>query len=183
MGSPERKSELVKTHPLVKNGKTGGVNNPIRKNIAAFLERERKKRDLTHRQMWLIVRGDDEGFARPTYVYTVSGENNVTLRTLDIIADKLETSIADLFGVKNPTEQMKTYKAADLQKRLSEFVEQERVTRKMLRKEIIAKIEVSYMTYLKIMRGDGNLQVDTIAGIAKALRVDPVRYLFDENPE
>lgn len=169
------------SHRLIKNGKTGEIVNPIRKNIASFIETERKQLGLNPYQMWLRLRGDDEGFARATYLDTVSGENNITLRTLESLADKLETSMADLFGVSEPTPLMKSYKADELHKRLADFVEKERVARKMLRKEIAAKMEVSYVTYLRIMNLRGNMAVDTLAGIAKSLRVDPTTFLFEDH--
>lgn len=171
------------THRLIKNGKSGEVINPIRKNIASFIEKERKQRGLNAHQMWLSLRGDDEGFARGTYLDTVSGENNITLRTLESLADKLDTSIAELFGVKDPTPLMKSYRADDLHKRLANFVEQERQERKMLRKEIAAKIDVSYVTYLRIMNLTGNMAVDTLAGIAKSLRADPIKFLFEDHKQ
>lgn len=169
------------SHRLIKNGKTGEIVNPIRNNIASFIETERKRLGLNPYQMWLRLRGDDEGFARATYLDTVSGVNNITLRTLESLADKLETSMADLFGVKDIEPIMRTYKTDELHKRLADFVEQERLARKMLRKEIAAKMEVSYVTYLRIMNLSGNMAVDTLAGIAKSLRADPVTFLFEDH--
>lgn len=176
----------MRAHKLIKkNGKSGEVSNPIRKNIAAFLENERKALDLNAFQMWQRIRGDDEDFARGTYLDTIRAQNNITLRTLESLADKMNTSIAELFGVTDPTPQMKSYKADDLHKRLAKFVEQERLTRKMLHREMAAKLEVSYVTYLRIRNetGNTNMAVDTLAGIALALRVDPITYLFVDNPQ
>lgn len=172
----------MRTHRLIKNGNTGEVRNPIRDNIAHFLDKERKRLGLNHHQMWLKIGGDDEGFARTTYLDTIRGENNITLRTLEDLAGRLDTSIAELFGVKDIEPIMRTYKTDELHERLANFVESERVMRRMLRKEITKQIEVSYVTYLRIMNRDGNMAIDTIAGIAKALRVDPVSYLFVDNP-
>jgi DNA-binding Xre family transcriptional regulator len=163
------------------NDITRKVVNPIRKNIAYFIEKERKQRGLNPYQMWLRLRGDDEGLARPTYLDTVSCKNNITFRTLESLADKLDASIADLFGVKGPTPLMRSYKADDLHKRLADFVEMERVARKMLRTEIAAKIGVSYPTYRRIMNHTGNMAIDTVAGIAKSLRVDPTTFLFKDH--
>jgi transcriptional regulator with XRE-family HTH domain len=37
---------------------------------------------------------------------------------------------------------------------------------------------VSQMTYTKLERGKGNISIDTIAGVAGALKRDPTTFLF-----
>jgi transcriptional regulator with XRE-family HTH domain len=41
-----------------------------------------------------------------------------------------------------------------------------------------ALLGVAQMTYTKLERGQGNISVDTIAGIAGALGRDPATFLF-----
>ncbi|TKB25716.1 MAG: transcriptional regulator, partial [Mesorhizobium sp.] len=75
----------------------GEVNNPLRDNIAWFLEAERQKRELPHQHMaGLFKTSPGQGLAYRTYIRTMRKRNNVTLRTVEQMAQALEVSIATI---------------------------------------------------------------------------------------
>ena len=85
----------------MKTDEHGIVLNPLRAAVAARLEKERAKRDVTHKDLVeLLRRGTPDGkFSYGTYIKTLRQENNVTLRTLAHMAATLDISIADfLYG-------------------------------------------------------------------------------------
>ena len=77
----------------------GVVNNPLRANIALTLERERARRGLSHMHMAELFRtAEGEKLAYRTYIQTVRQKNNVTLTTLQIMANGLQVSFAGLLA-------------------------------------------------------------------------------------
>lgn len=164
----------------MKRDDAGLVDNPLRVNIATVLERERAKRGLSHMHMAELFRAlEGEGLAYRTYIQTVRQKNNVTLTTLQIMASGLQVSVAELLsgGKKLPDGAHQLDETA-IRKRLAHVIDMERQRRKMLRYEMAKLIGVAEATFMKVERASGNISVDTIAAIAKALKLDPQTFLF-----
>jgi transcriptional regulator with XRE-family HTH domain len=163
----------------------GVVNNPLRANIALTLERERARRGLSHMHMAELFRTPEgEKLAYRTYIQTVRQKNNVTLTTLQIMANGLEVSFAGLLaGGKKVPEWAHRLDDNAIRKRLAHIIDFERQRRNLHRYEMAELIGVAEATYMKLERASGNISVDTIAAIAKALKLDPATFLFSEkNP-
>ncbi|MER8732149.1 helix-turn-helix transcriptional regulator [Mesorhizobium sp. M1227] len=163
----------------------GVVNNPLRANIALTLERERARRGLSHMHMAELFRtADGEKLAYRTYIQTVRQKNNVTLTTLQIMANGLQVSFAGLLaGSKKVPDWAHRLDDNAIRKRLAHIIDFERQRRNLHRYEMAELIGVAEATYMKLERASGNISVDTIAAIAKALKLDPATFLFSEkNP-
>lgn len=158
----------------------GVVNNPLRANIALTLERERARRGLSHMHMAELFRtAEGEKLAYRTYIQTVRQKNNVTLTTLQIMANGLHVSVAELlYGGKKLPEWARQLDETAIRKRLAHIIDMERQRRNMLRYEMAELIGVAEATFMKLERASGNISVDTIAAIAKALKLDPATFLF-----
>jgi len=170
----------VRTHRFMKRDVNGVVDNPLRANIAAALERERARRSLSHMHMVELFRSlEDQKLAYRTYIQTVRQKNNVTLMTLQIMATGLDMSIAELLvgGSKLP-ESAYRLDEVSIRKRLAQIIDAERRRRNLLRYEMAELIGVAEATFMKLERANGNVSVDTIAAIAKALKLDPATFLF-----
>jgi transcriptional regulator with XRE-family HTH domain len=156
------------------------VNNPLRANIAAFLESERGRRKLFHQDMAGLLRSSPgQGLSYRTYIETTRQNNNVTLRTLEFMARALDVSIAAMLaGDAKIDTWAHSFGADDICHRLADIINKERAHRDLLRKEMAALLGVSQMTYMKLERGKGNISVDTIAGVAGALGREPATFLF-----
>ncbi|OWK20059.1 hypothetical protein AJ88_35785 [Mesorhizobium amorphae CCBAU 01583] len=158
----------------------GVVNNPLRANIALTLERERARRGLSHMHMAKLFRtAEGEKLAYRTYIQTVRQKNNVTLTTLQIMANGLHVSVAELLsGGKKLPEWAHQLDETAIRKRLANIIDMERQRRNMFRYEMAELIGVAEATFMKLERASGNISVDTIAAIAKALKLDPATFLF-----
>ncbi|TIV50083.1 MAG: helix-turn-helix transcriptional regulator [Mesorhizobium sp.] len=160
----------------------GEVNNPLRDNIAWFLEAERQKRELPHQHMAeLFKTSSGQGLAYRTYIRTMRKRNNVTLRTVEQMAQALEVSIATLLvgGAKlKPWAHKLTEKS--IRARLADIIISERERRKLLRYQMAELLGVSEITFTKLERAAGNISVDTIAAVGDALGRDPATFLFQE---
>jgi transcriptional regulator with XRE-family HTH domain len=158
----------------------GIVNNPLRANIAAFLESERRRRNLFHQEMAALLRSSHgQGLSYRTYIETSRQNNNVTLRTLEFMARALDVSIAAMLGGDAKIEDWAhALDADDIRRRLADIINKERGNRGLLRKEMAALLGVAQMTYTKLERGQDNVSIDTIAGVAGALKRDPATFLF-----
>lgn len=156
------------------------MNNPLRANIAAFLENERGRRKLFHQDMAALLRSSPgQGLSYRTYIETTRQNNNVTLRTLEFMARALGVSIAAMLaGDAKIDTWARSLGADDICRRIADVINQERAHRDLLRKEMAALLGVSQMTYMKLERGTGNISVDTIAGVAGALGREPATFLF-----
>ncbi|WP_156953496.1 helix-turn-helix domain-containing protein [Aquamicrobium defluvii] len=176
----DRIGEFVRAHRFIKKNEEGIVNNPLRSNIAAFLESERGRRNLFHQDMAALLRSSHgEGLSYRTYIQTCRQNNNVTLRTLEFMAAALEVSIATMLaGDAKIDDWVHALGDDDIRRRLADIINEERSERGLLRKEMAALLGVAQMTYTKLERGQGNISVDTIAGIAGALGRDPATFLF-----
>lgn len=154
--------------------------NPLRSNVAAFLESERKRRKLFHQDMAALLRSSQgQGLSYRTYIQTCRQNNNVTLRTLEFMARALGVSIAAMLaGDAKIAEWAHDLGHDDIRRRLADVINNERLDRRLLRKEMAELLGVAQMTYIKLERGQGNISVDTIAGIAGALERDPATFLF-----
>jgi len=170
----------VRAHRFIKKNDEGIVNNPLRANIAAFLERERGRRKLFHQDMAALLRSSPgQGLSYRTYIETTRQNNNVTLRTLEFMARALDVSIAAMLaGDAKIDTWARSLGADDICQRLAELINRERAHRDLLRREMAALLGVSQMTYMKLERGKGNISVDTIAGVAGALGREPATFLF-----
>ncbi|MER9566119.1 MULTISPECIES: helix-turn-helix transcriptional regulator [unclassified Mesorhizobium] len=164
----------------MKRDDAGAVDNPLRVNIATVLERQRAKRGLSHMHMAELFRTPEgEGLAYRTYIQTVRQKNNVTLTTLQIMANGLQVSVAELLsGGKKVPEWAHQLDETAIRKRLARIIDMERQRRNMLRYEMAKLIGVAEATFMKLERASGNISVDTIAAIAKALKLDPRTFLF-----
>ncbi|MER8536419.1 helix-turn-helix domain-containing protein [Mesorhizobium sp. M1005] len=160
----------------------GVVDNPLRVNIATTLERERARRGLSHMHMAELFRTvEGERLAYRTYIQTVRQKNNVTLTTLQIMASGLHVSVADLLaGGKKLPEWAHQLDENAIRKRLAHIIDIERKRRTLLRYEMAELIGVAEATFMKLERASGNISVDTIAAIAKALKLDPATFLFSD---
>jgi len=160
----------------------GVVNNPLRVNIALTLERERARRGLTHMHMAELFRtADGEKLAYRTYIQTVRQKNNVTLTTLQIMANGLQVSVAGLLaGGKKVPDWAHRLDDNAIRKRLAHIIDFERQRRTLHRYEMATLIGVAEATFTKLERASGNVSVDSIAAIAKALKLDPATFLFSE---
>ncbi|BAV52588.1 Putative uncharacterized protein (plasmid) [Mesorhizobium loti] len=158
------------------------MDNPLRANIAKVLKAERRQRRLRHQDMaQLFHTSPGKGLAYRTYIKTARRKNNITLRTLDMMARSLRISIATLLTAKTDIEPW-VHELGDqaIRRRLGAFINGERDHRNLLRYQMAELIGVSEMTLAKLERGAGNISVDTIAGIAKSLCLDPATFLFQD---
>ncbi|BAB54616.1 helix-turn-helix domain-containing protein [Mesorhizobium japonicum] len=174
--------QIVRTHRFMKRNGKGEVDNPLRANIATVLEAERRQRRLRHQDMAkLFHTSPGKGLAYRTYIKTARRKNNVTLRTLDMMARSLRISIATLLTAKTDIEPW-VHELGDqsIRKRLGAIINSERERRNLLRYQMAELIGVSEITFAKLERGAGNISVDTIAGIAKSLCLDPTAFLFQD---
>lgn len=156
------------------------MNNPLRVNIAAFLESERARRNLFHQDMAALFRSSrSQGLSYRTYIETSRQNNNVTLRTLEFMACALGvSSAAMLAGEAKIEDWAHSLGADDIRRRLADIINKERDDRDLLRKEMAALLGVAQMTYTKLERGQDNVSIDTIAGVAGALKRNPATFLF-----
>jgi transcriptional regulator with XRE-family HTH domain len=156
------------------------VNNPLRANVAAFLEDERAQRNFYHQDMAALFRSSRGlGLSYRTYIETSRQNNNVTLRTLEFMARALGVSISVMLaGDAKIEDWAHSLGADDIRRRLANIINKERADRDLLRREMAALLGVSQMTYTKLERRQGNISIDTIAGIAGALKRDPATFLF-----
>ncbi|MGX5806237.1 helix-turn-helix domain-containing protein [Bradyrhizobium sp. Arg314] len=161
----------------------GEVNNPLRDNIAAFLESERRKRKLRHQQMAELFRtSPGQGLAYRTYIRTTRKRNNATLQTVEHMAQALQVSIATLLvgGAKvEPWAHKLTEKS--IRTRLAAIINNERERRNLLRYQMAELMGVSKITFTKLERATGNVSIDTIAAVGKALGRNPATFLFEES--
>ncbi len=157
--------------------------NPLRANIAMFLEDQRAQRNLFHQDMAALFRSTHgQGLSYRTYIETSRQNNNITLRTLEFMAGALGVSIADmLIGDARVDNWAHKLDADDIRARLAAIINKERAERELLRKEMAALLGVSQMTYTKLERGQDNISIDTIAFVAIALGRDPATFLFVSN--
>ncbi|RWX59468.1 XRE family transcriptional regulator [Mesorhizobium sp. M4B.F.Ca.ET.089.01.1.1] len=161
----------------------GEVNNPLRDNIGSFLEIERRRRKLRHQQMAeLFKTSPGQGLAYRTYIRTTRKRNNVTLRTVEHMAQALQVSIATLLvgGAEvEPWAHNLTEKS--IRGRLAGIINSERERRNLLRYQMAELLGVSEITLNKLADADGNVSVDTIAAIGEALSRDPATFLFEDS--
>lgn len=172
----------MRLHRFMKRDDGGVVNNPLRANIALTLERERARRGLSHMHMAELFRtAEGEKLAYRTYIQTVRQKNNITLTTLQIMADGLHMSVAALLsGGKKLPELAHQLDEIAIRKRLAHIIDMERQRRNLLRYEMAELIGVAEATFMKLERANGNISVDTIAAIARALKLDPATFLFSD---
>jgi len=175
--------EFVRAHRFITRDKEGTVINPLRANIAMFLEDQRAQRNLFHQDMAALFRSTHgQGLSYRTYIETSRQNNNITLRTLEFMAGALGVSIADmLIGDARVDNWAHKLDADDIRARLAAIINKERAERELLRKEMAALLGVSQMTYTKLERGQDNISIDTIAFVAIALGRDPATFLFVSN--
>ncbi|MER9236253.1 helix-turn-helix transcriptional regulator [Mesorhizobium sp. M0622] len=166
----------------MKRDDAGAVDNPLRVNIATVLECEKAKRGLSHMQMAELFRTPDgEKLAYRTYIQTVRQKTNVTLTTLQIMANGLQVSFAGLLaGGKKVPEWAHQLDDNAIRKRLAHIIDFERQRRTLHRYEMAELIGVAEATFTKLERASGNISVDTIAAIAKALKLNPATFLCSE---
>ncbi len=180
-GKGQTKGESVRIHRFMIPNEEGDVDNPLRENIAAFMEAERKRRKFRHQDMAELFRnGSGQGLSYRTYIQTFRRKNNVTLKTLGIMAEGLDASIASLLIGKDVVEPW-AHKLDDpaLRERLALILTRERESRGMSRVDMYKLIGVAEATYQKLERGRDNVSVDTLAAIAKSLKRNPATFLFD----
>lgn len=166
----------------MKRDDQGVVDNPLRANIAMALERERARRALPHIHMAELFRTvEGQGLAYRTYIQTMRQKNNITLTTLQFMANVMQVSIAELLaGGKKLPEWAHRLDETSIRERLAHVINTERKRRNMLRYEMAELIGVAEATFMKLERANGNVSVDTIAAIAKALKLDPATFLFSD---
>lgn len=172
----------MRIHRFMLPNEAGEVNNPLRDNIAWFLEAERQKRELPHQHMAeLFKTSPGQGLAYRTYIRTMRKRNNVTLRTVEQMAQALEVSIATILvgGAElEPWAHKLTEKS--IRARLADIINSERERRNLLRYQMAELLGVSEITFTKLERAAGNISVDTIAAVGDALGRDPATFLFQE---
>lgn len=172
----------MRIHRFMLPNEAGEVNNPLRDNIAWFLEAERQKRELPHQHMaGLFKTSPGQGLAYRTYIRTMRKRNNVTLRTVEQMAQALEVSIATILvgGAElEPWAHKLTEKS--IRARLADIINSERERRNLLRYQMAELLGVSEITFTKLERAAGNISVDTIAAVGDALGRDPATFLFQE---
>lgn len=166
----------------MKRDDDGVVDNPLRTNIAATLERERARRALPHMHMAELFRtAEGQKLAYRTYIQTVRRRNNVTLTTLQMMANSLDVSVAELLvGSEELPEWARRLDDTSIRQRLAQIINTERNRRNLLRYEMADLIGVAEATFVKLERASGNISVDTIAAIAKTLEFDPATFLFSD---
>lgn len=171
----------MKSHFMMKKNETGSVPNKLRENVAFRLETERIRRKLTHKEFVILIRSGapDERFSYGTYIKTHRRENNVTLRTLDHIAQTLGITIADLlYGEETAPDWARKLDAAALRLRLSKQLEKARESRGIPQVTFAKYLNIAEVTYGKIMHQKTNFTVDTVAVIAAGVGKSPVEFLF-----
>jgi transcriptional regulator with XRE-family HTH domain len=166
----------------MKRDNDGVVDNPLRANIATTLERERARRALPHMHMAELFRtAEGQKLAYRTYIQTVRQRNNVTLTTLQMMASSLDLAVAELLvGSEELPEWVHRLDETSIRQRLAHIINTERKQRNILRYEMAELIGVAEATFVKLERASGNVSVDTIAAIAKALELDPATFLFSD---
>lgn len=172
----------MRIHRFMLPNEAGEVNNPLRDNIAWFLETERRRRKLRHQHMAeLFKTSPGQGLAYRTYIRTMRKRNNVTLRTVEQMAQALEVSIATLLvgdAAVEPWAHKLTEKS--IRARLAAIINSERKRRNLVRYQMAELLGVSEITFTKLERASGNISVDTIAAVGEALGRDPATFLFRE---
>ncbi|MGX5831962.1 helix-turn-helix domain-containing protein [Mesorhizobium sp. 43Arga] len=122
-----------------------------------------------------------QGLAYRAYIRTVRKRNNVTLRTLEQMAKALDLSIAIMLSGDAHIEPWAyVLSAKSICTRLANIIDSERECPNLPRHGMAAPVGVSEVTYSKLERATGNISVDTIAGVAKALDLDPPTFFFIE---
>lgn len=177
----QTEGESVRNHPAITKNEHGVVANPLRSAIAARLELERQKREVTHKELVAMLRrGTPDGkFSYGTYVKTARQQNNITLKTLTHMAATLGITIADfLFGTEKAQAWMRKLDSDSIRRRLAIRIEVAREKHGLHRYEFAKYLGIAEATYFKIERGTANISVDTITAIAKALNLEPLELLF-----
>ncbi|MFK3668502.1 hypothetical protein ACI2JN_25085 [Ochrobactrum teleogrylli] len=160
---------------------SGVVPNPLRGYIATRLEIERNLRQLTRKEFVSLLRQDapQQRFSYGTYIRTVNGNNNITLRSLEHISQTLNISIGELLHGDHATPNwVKSLNTRDL--RLLFAVQSEKARENLgLTKVAFAKfLGIAEVTYGKITDKRANFTVDTIAIVAFGVEKDPLEFLF-----
>jgi hypothetical protein len=92
-----QKVRFVRLHRFMPINEDGTAANPLRAYIARVIERERRERRLKHKEMLLLFRKNaDHRLGLSTYYKTLHRKNNLTLSTVQILADGLGLSVAHL---------------------------------------------------------------------------------------
>ncbi|WP_292270516.1 helix-turn-helix transcriptional regulator [Mesorhizobium sp.] len=122
-----------------------------------------------------------QGLAYRTYIRTMRKRNNVTLRTVEQMAQALNVSIATLL-VGGAAVEPWAHKLTEtsIRARLAAIIDSERKRRNLVRHQMAELLGVSEITFTKLERANGNISVDTIAAVGEALGRDPATFLFRE---
>ncbi|WP_292227120.1 helix-turn-helix transcriptional regulator [Mesorhizobium sp.] len=122
-----------------------------------------------------------QGLAYRTYIRTMRKRNNVTLRTVEQMAQALAVSIATLL-VGGAAVEPWAHKLTEtsIRARLAAIIDSERKRRNLVRHQMAELLGVSEITFTKLERANGNISVDTIAAVGEALGRDPATFLFRE---
>ncbi|KQU81793.1 hypothetical protein ASD12_32435 [Mesorhizobium sp. Root102] len=164
----------------MKRDKKGRTDNPLRTNIARLLREERRSRGIRHQDMAkLLHAAPGEGLAYRTYIRTVERRNNITLTTLEHMAQALGLSIADfLAGQADIETWAHRLDANSILARLGQIINNQRKQRDLFCYQMAELLGVSEATFTKLQRGTGNVSVDTIAAVANVLGRNPATFLF-----
>ncbi|WP_292721400.1 helix-turn-helix transcriptional regulator [Mesorhizobium sp.] len=122
-----------------------------------------------------------QGLAYRTYIRTMRKRNNVTMRTVEQMAQALQVSIATLL-VGGAAVEPWAHKLTEtsIRARLAAIIDSERKRRNLVRHQMAELLGVSEITFTKLERANGNISVDTIAAVGEALGRDPATFLFRE---
>ncbi|WP_292326177.1 helix-turn-helix transcriptional regulator [Mesorhizobium sp.] len=106
----------------------------------------------------------------------------MTLRTIEQMAQALQVSIATLLVGSAEVEPW-AHKLTErsIRARLAVIINSERERRNLLLYQMAELLGVSEITLNKLADADGNVSVDTIAAIGKALGRDPATFLFEQS--
>jgi transcriptional regulator with XRE-family HTH domain len=166
------------------------LDNPERDamqaQIAAKLEEERQRRNLSNRDFVALIKSlaSEKEFSYRTYYLTMRQEQNLTLATVALFARALEISVAELLlppAVLEPS--MKRLDVQQIKDNIARALNAFRSRKDMLKKEVADLIGISVVTYYKIEQGQQNLTLAIIGMIAKGLGVPTAALLLGRVPK
>ena len=160
--------------------------NAMQAQIAAKLEEERQRRNLSNRDFVALIKSfaSEKEFSYRTYYLTKRQEQNLTLGTVALFARTLEISVAELLLPAAALEpSMKRLDVQQIKDNIARAVNAFRSRKDMMKKDVADLIGISVVTYYKIEQGQQNLTLAIIGIIGKGLGVPTAALLLGRVPK
>lgn len=164
-------------------------SNELRKRIASFLLSLEEDLNISTYSMGHVIKdeatkGDTGRFSLTTIFAAQKGGVNLQLRTIDLIARALDTSIAQLFmGEELPPDWAVTYTEEDWRKHVASRIRAEKKARQWTGHELASELNISIAQYNNMVAATTNFRIDTLASIADGLNLPITDFLFGPFPE